>query len=683
MSGAMQKGAVVGALKPPLESRPPLATEVLAGASSASSEQLLSVAFDPPFQPCHMRKRRPCRSLPTPDRSRPVQLDLFASSPTPPAPPVAVLTSNAPLRPSARPEPAAPSATGPRLPADLEEARALFDDSVCDRKDRAQVRSAMKTVGKVLGLELALISADPVKLAPLLRAANPASAGVKPRNWVQVKSRTLGALRSCGIDMPASRSTTPLSAEWASLMGSLPTRQLQTGLSRFLHFLSRTGVTALAVSPDAYAAFKAELEGSSAISNPAQCVRRTAKLWNEAKATVSGWPGVTLPVESDARRYSLEWCAFPASFVDDVDAFVSAKANTDPLADGPDYVRATRSATAEGRRGALRLIGSALVHSGAVQMEQLTSLSVLLDIEHVRAALRHMRETRADGKITPAHLNHVWLLRTIAMHWVKDDDKVGELKLLLANLKKHIGESTAPGLTTKNRERLRQFDIPANVDALLALPHRTLRSIRAKPTPTYTDSVRVMYALQISILTFVPIRSKNLNELKLRINLIDVGQGSKRSVRIHLPAATTKTYQDYEAPLPERLFELLDSWIKEHRQRICPFESDLLFPNPQGQQRSREALALKLTRFVERETGLVINLHLFRHIAAKLYLDINPNGVEVVRQLLGHSSIRTTLRVYAELRTDPAFKRLEEALDEVGYRARPPGLAGAKVRGRA
>ena len=157
---------------------------------------------------------------------------------------------------------------------------------------------------------------------------------------------------------------------------------------------------------------------------------------------------------------------------------------------------------------------------------------------------------------------------------------------------------------------------------------------------------------------------------------------SKRSVRIHLPAAITKTYQDYEAPLPERLFELLDSCIKEHRQRVCPFESDLLFPNPQGQRRSREALELKLTRFVERETGLVINLHLFRHIAAKLYLDINPSGVGVVRQLLGYSSIRTTLRVYAELRTDPAFKRLEEALDEVGYRAKPPGRARAEGRAR-
>ena len=612
-----------------------------------------------------------------------MQLDLFAASSAAAAPPAGELMPNEPPRPSTPPEVAASSATDLRPPADLEEARALFEDSVCDRKDRAQVRSAMKTVGKVLGLQLALIPADPVKLGPLLRAATPASAGVKPRNWTQVKSRTLGALRSCGVAIPASRATSPLSAEWATLMASLPNRQLQTGLSRILHFLSRTGVTPSAVGPGAYAAFKVELEGSSAISNPAQCVRRTAKLWNEAKATTPGWPDVTLPVESDARRYSLEWCAFPPSFVGDVDAFVSAKANTDPLADGPGYVRATRSATAEGRRGALRLLGSALVHSGAVRIDQLTSLSLLLEIEHVRAALRHMREVRADGKITPAHLNHVWLLRTIALHWVKDADKAEALKLLLTNLKKHMGETTAPGMTVKNRERLRQFDLPTNVDALLALPNRTLRAVRVKPEPTYTDSVRIMYALQIGMLTFVPIRSKNLNELKLRTNLIDVGQGSKRSVRIHLPAAITKTYQDFEAPLPERLFELLDSWLKVHRQRVCPFESDLLFPNPQGEQRSREALALKLTRFVERETGLVINLHLFRHIAAKLYLDNDPNGVEVVRQLLGHSSIRTTLRVYAELRTDPAFKRLEQAFDEVGYRTKAPARTRPEGRGRA
>ena len=72
---------------------------------------------------------------------------------------------------------------------------------------------------------------------------------------------------------------------------------------------------------------------------------------------------------------------------------------------------------------------------------------------------------------------------------------------------------------------------------------------------------------------------------------------------------------------------------------------------------------------MKREIGLDVNCHLFRHIAAKLYLDRDPSGIEIVRQLLGHTSSRTTLKVYAELQTDPAFRRFEDALMKVGYPA--------------
>lgn len=54
-------------------------------------------------------------------------------------------------------------------------------------------------------------------------------------------------------------------------------------------------------------------------------------------------------------------------------------------------------------------------------------------------------------------------------------------------------------------------------------------------------------------------------------------------------------------------------------------------------------------------------------------LSRNPDGIETVRQLLGHKTIKTTLKAYAELQTDPAFRRLEEALLDIYER---PGQRG-------
>ena len=89
-----------------------------------------------------------------------------------------------------------------------------------------------------------------------------------------------------------------------------------------------------------------------------------------------------------------------------------------------------------------------------------------------------------------------------------------------------------------------------------------------------------------------------------------------------------------------------------------------------------------MTNFLKKETGLEMHLHLFRHLAAKLYLDVNPQGIELVSQLLGHSSTRTTLKAYAELKTDPAFHNLERAIFNITERL-PAAAPALTHRGRA
>jgi integrase len=64
-----------------------------------------------------------------------------------------------------------------------------------------------------------------------------------------------------------------------------------------------------------------------------------------------------------------------------------------------------------------------------------------------------------------------------------------------------------------------------------------------------------------------------------------------------------------------------------------------------------------------------INPHLFRHIAAKLYLDTNPGGYEVVRRVLGQRSINTTTRFYTGLETASAVRHFDRTI--LGLRREP------------
>lgn len=55
-----------------------------------------------------------------------------------------------------------------------------------------------------------------------------------------------------------------------------------------------------------------------------------------------------------------------------------------------------------------------------------------------------------------------------------------------------------------------------------------------------------------------------------------------------------------------------------------------------------------------------MTVHQFRHLAAKLYLDRHPEGIETVRRLLGHKEKETTERFYSELESVTATKRYGE-----------------------
>jgi hypothetical protein len=62
--------------------------------------------------------------------------------------------------------------------------------------------------------------------------------------------------------------------------------------------------------------------------------------------------------------------------------------------------------------------------------------------------------------------------------------------------------------------------------------------------------------------------------------------------------------------------------------------------------------------------GLKVNMHLFRHIAAKLLLEARPGQYEVVRRLLVLSGMSQTLNCYAGFEAGTATRLLAEVLDK-------------------
>jgi integrase len=68
--------------------------------------------------------------------------------------------------------------------------------------------------------------------------------------------------------------------------------------------------------------------------------------------------------------------------------------------------------------------------------------------------------------------------------------------------------------------------------------------------------------------------------------------------------------------------------------------------------------------------------HQFRHLAAKVHLDSHPGSYEVVRQLLGHKSLRTTTSFYA----GPDTRRAGRAHADLIRKLRTPTIERMRRR---
>jgi integrase len=562
--------------------------------------------------------------------------------------------------PAEAPTPAIPSAEQTAASARRSEIATLADvlreleAAPEPTRKHGEMRSAVKMVGKVLGRPLRDIPANPAELRKSLAAANPAQAAMTRYRWIRVRSLVLAALGAVGLDVMPGRDAGGLSPAWLELAGKLPTKRLRIGLSRLMSFFSRRSLAPEDIDATHLERFKIALGTASLDPAPQTTFNSAARLWNEAADIVEGWPRAHAKVEADPRRYSLAWDAFSEPFVADVRAFLDHGGSQDPLSD--DYVKSVRPATIEGRQRMIRQFASALVNSG-FPVEGLTSLGVLVEPANAKAAFRYLLD-RSGGTTSPQIANTSILLRTISRHWVKvPADADAAIQKLASAL-----QVKSKGMRPKNRERLRQFDLDENLKALLLLPARVLEEVRRSDKGGKGEAVRVMMALAVEILTMAPMRLKNVVGLEVDRHLVTVRRAGKTSRHIVIPAEETKTEAPFEMALPLSSVALLDAYLTTYRERVCDYASPYLFPGRAGRRRSDTSFAALLTKFLKRELGVTMHTHLFRHLAAKVHLEARPEDIESVRQILGHTTTRTTLRAYAELKSDAAFRRYDETI---------------------
>jgi integrase len=541
-------------------------------------------------------------------------------------------------------------------------------DEQLDPRRKADLRSAIKSLGQWLGLDLTAMPAHPQYLRERLAGFQPAAAGVSRKRLQNVRSAVAFALDRYGLGGRRSY-LAPLSPAAQALYDLLPDKYFRCRLSRLLHFISAQGIEPEQMTDAVADEFLAALDQHSAVKHVRTTHQDACRAWNRARAEVLGWPDVQLMVPCYRQTWGLPWTAFPASLEAAIDSYFS-----DPVDDGDFFadngrIKPLAARTVATQKDHLRCVASALVRTGH-DPRTVVDLAYLVQPAHVRQALAFFL-SRNDRKPNSYVAAIAYTLRTVAKYGV---DLAEADRKEVERLYKKVAQQRH-GMTEKNLARLRQLDDPAVRDRLLAFPTLRIREVLRHDTGGVAEALAVQTTLAAELWLFVPLRIANFAGLRLDQHLIRrEDRRGERPWAIHVPAAMVKNAVDLDYELPAPIARHLEIYLERFRPRLVVGTNAWLFPGRGDKAKHVATLRTQVTRAVLQATGIELHPHLFRHIAGKLLLDEHPGDQGTVQRMLGHKSIRTTMATYTGAETRAAIRRYDEVV--LGLRAQALSRAG-------
>lgn len=516
---------------------------------------------------------------------------------------------------------------------------------------RRDLRSAVTSFCKAVGKRPEEILVIPHEIRALREAVQPLAIGISKARWANICSGLNKAI-ALVQDLVPSRNTTPLLPEWEALLDALP-KSLKRKLSSGARYFSGKGVKPSVVSLDDLLGYCEAIKTNRMRRNAEQAADEFLWAWNRTAPQYPAWPQVHIPREDKRDTYSLPLETFPPSFAADIDAYIGRLSqgilfdlddeDDDDIDFGP--LRPVRPATVATRQRQLRAAASALVHSG-VNPAEITSIATLVALPNARRILHFMMQRNPDGQSSAGVAQLAIFIAKIAKHWVKvDTAHHDKLKRLASRVAVPVS-----GMTAKNRDRLRVFDDPEMVAAFVCLPDTIQKAVEKDRRAPKLKAHLAQMAAAIAIQIVIPLRRTNLAAIDIKRHLV----ANRNGVYLVIPEAETKNREPINFQIPGFALEVVKWYIRDYRPYLVTVESSALFPGRGDAFKSPQTLGLQLQDTIKQFLGIDFNIHLFRHAAGKIFLDINPGNYEVLRQLLRHKSINTTTSAYSGAETRQA-----------------------------
>ena len=286
----------------------------------------------------------------------------------------------------------------------------------------------------------------------------------------------------------------------------------------------------------------------------------------------------------------------------------------------------------------------------------MTSLAALIRPDRATAILDHYWQKNGENPSIYT-INLASLFLSIARSYQLD---AAELEAL-DDLRRQLEQYRFSGLTEKNRALVRQVLQGDVWPKVIRLPSLLMVEARADrhDSPIHA-AVLAQRAVAIRILTVAPVRMQNLSAIVIGLNLVRPG-GPGTPWTLTYPNYDVKNRVSLEFPLDERTTAIIDEYIHLHRPMLMRGRNhDRLFPGTAHDIKEAKTLGPQISDILWKRLGLKITPHQFRHAAGAILLQRYPGNYELVRRILGHRNIATTINFYVGLEDIMASERFAE-----------------------
>jgi integrase len=519
---------------------------------------------------------------------------------------------------------------------------------------RRDLISAVKRIATYLNRSPADLPTDAPALREVLATIHPAQAGISAKSLANVKSNLARALKVTRT-FPRDRPHIDRTLGWQVFFRHAASKHQEWALTRFSKYCCSRGIEPKDVCDTAMAEFQNYLDPRHLTKDPAKLCKEMAQTWNGIVKR-NELPYTLLTYAPNPQYRCRPLSEYPESLQSDLNVYLDRLSHADLFDEnGPD--KPLRPSSLRNIKAHIRQFLDGLVLAGQ-DPDTFKSLADVIKPENIKISFRATMDRRGTTSIPISFHNIAATLTAIARHHVKVDPN--DLIAIL-QIKKRV--STDPkGMSDKNRKRLGQFNDWENVARLLSLPEVLMTRAMAHPT-SRSSALLAMHAACITILLSCPMRARNVAGLDLDHQVIPHRNGSHTIYTLRIEGKDVKNLEHVEVVLSPSKSRILRTYIVKFRPLLSKVSSPALFPSrDNGESRAPSNFSGDLKALIFRETGLVVNLHLFRHLSGFLYLQERPGDYETLRQLLKHKKLQTTMDFYATLSSQWAHGHYDEVV---------------------